>query len=356
MNMHIKSLLKKRSKKAGAAPGTLIYTGDATSAKPALTVFIYNADAIIEKHPQTIAETFSLLQKEMNAWIHISGIHDASLIHAIGKQFQLHPLLLEDIMSPTQRSKLDDYKSAIYIATHALYFQNEALEQEQISLVITERTLISFSEKPTDLFKPIHERLLKPGSRMRQRGPDYIAYTILDCIVDNYFVVLEQEDEKLSTLETALLSHHNGHSLYNIQLQKRELMTLRKTIWPMRELISQFRRMDSPLVSETTQLYLYDIYDHTIQAIETVESFRDLTGGLHEIYVATINQKMNETMRLLTVVATIFVPLTFITSLYGMNFDYMPELHHTWGYPAVLIFMALISLVMLIFFRKKKWI
>lgn len=352
----MKKLLKKRSKKAGAPPGSLIYTGDSNEITSSISLFLYDSDTLIEKHPSTIVEALNLCKNDKKVWIHITGIHDPMLIHAIGKHFKLHPLLLEDIMSPTQRSKLDDYKNYIYIAVHTLHHVASHLEEEQISLIIGDNLLITFCEKQSDIFKPIRDRLLKPSTKMRQQGADYLAYTILDCIVDNYFLILEKVDEKLESLETALLNGENSTVMFRIQAQKRELMLLRKTIWPMREVINQFRRIDSPLISETTRLYIYDVYDHTIQSIEAVEGFRDLVAGMHDIHVATINQKMNEAMKVLTVVATIFVPLTFIASIYGMNFENMPELHYAWGYPAVITLMLLITLIMLLNFRKNKWI
>lgn len=347
--------LKKRLKKVGAPPGSLIYTGDLKE-KTLITLFLYDSDTINECAPHSIQEALGLIKPGQKAWLHISGISDPQIVHTVGKHFKLHPLMLEDIMNPSQRSKLDDYKDAIYIATHAFYVKEDKLIQEQISLVIANDILITFSEVPSDLFMPIVARLMRPGGRMRQRGSDYLAYTILDAIVDNYFLVLEREDEKLETLENALLKGSSESIMFEIQDQKRDLMLLRKTIWPMREVINQLRRIDSSLISETTRLYVYDVYDHTIQAIETVEGFRDLTAGMHDIHVAIINQKMNETIRFLTVVSTIFVPLTFITSLYGMNFVDMPELHHPWGYPSVLIAMVVISLLSLLYFRRKHWL
>ncbi len=347
--------LTKRLKKVGAPPGSLIYTGDLKE-KTSISLFIYDSDTIAESSPHSIQEALGLIKSGKKAWLHISGISDPQIVHAVGKHFKLHPLMLEDIMNPSQRSKLDDYKDTIYIATHAFYVKEDKLIQEQISLVIGDNILITFSEVPSDLFMPIITRLMRPGGRMRQRGSDYLAYTILDAIVDNYFLVLEREDEKLEILESALLKGGSASIMFEIQDQKRDLMLLRKTIWPMREVINQLRRIDSPLISETTRLYVYDVYDHTIQAIETVEGFRDLTAGMHDIHVAIINQKMNETIRFLTVVSTIFVPLTFITSLYGMNFEHMPELHNPWGYPIVLLTMLIISVGSLIYFRRKRWL
>lgn len=347
--------LKKRLKKIGAPPGSLIYTGDIKE-KTLINLFLYDSDSINEYTPQSIQEALTLIKPGTKTWLNISGISDPQIVHAIGKHFKLHPLMLEDIMNPSQRSKLDDYKDAIYIATHAFYIKEDRLVQEQISLIIGNDILITFSEVPSDLFMPIVSRLMRPGGRMRQRGSDYLAYTILDAIVDNYFLVLEREDSKLESLENALLHGGSAKVMFEIQDQKRDLMLLRKTIWPMREVINQLRRIDSSLITETTRLYVYDVYDHTIQAIETVEGFRDLTAGMHDIYVAIINQKMNETIRFLTVVSTIFVPLTFITGLYGMNFTHMPELQTQWGYPIVLLAMLLISIGSLIYFRRKCWL
>ena len=349
-------MLKRRSKKIGVPPGSLIYTGESPAKHSQLTLILYDSQTALEKHPVSIEEAFLMLTQGKRGWLHISGINDPHLVHAVGTHFKLHPLLLEDVMNPTQRSKLDDYKDHLYIAAHILEENAQGLGEEQLSMIIGKNLLISFSENHPEILKPIRDRLMKPASRMRQRGPDYLAYSILDCIVDNYFLILEHVDQDLESIENELLHNAESSIMFRIQASKRELVLLRKTIWPMRELINQFRRIDSPLIHETTRIYAYDVYDHTIQAIETVESFRDLTSGMLDIYLSSINQKMNETMKVLTVVATIFVPLTFISSLYGMNFDHMPELHYIWGYPITIGAMALITLVMLIAFRKKKWI
>lgn len=352
----MKKIFKRRSKKVGAPPGSLIYTGESIEKITYISLFIYDAESIVEKHPKNIDEALSQIKEGKKAWLHIAGIHDPLLVNAVGKHFKLHPLLLEDIMSPSQRSKLDDYKNYLYIATHILNLNGEGIEEEQLSLVIGENVLISFAEKRTDIFKPIVERLLKPFSRMRQRGPDYIAYTLLDCIVDNYFLILEKVDAKLEALETTLLSGANATIMFRIQSAKRELGLLRKTIWPMREVINSLRRIDSTLIQETTRIYLYDVYDHTIQAIEAVEGFRELSGGMHDIYLANVNQKMNETIQVLTIVSTIFVPLTFLASVYGMNFDVLPGLHHPYGFLILLAVMIFITVIMVMSFRRKNWI
>lgn len=352
-------LFKRRSKKVGTPPGSLIYTGEEVSKPSELRIVVFDEATYLEKEVRSIDEAFAIKKPDQKIWIEIRGVSDPHSINAIGTKLKLHPLLLEDIMSPAQRSKLDDYRDYIYIATRVLRFTSPSdgvLEDEQLSMVLGKESLITFVEKETDVLTPIRERLKKPSSRMRQKGVDYLAYAILDSIVDHYFLTLERVDHSLENLEEELLTDPQPSTLTTIQKIKREMALLRKIIWPTRELINHFRRIDSPLVDENTKIYAYDVYDHTIQAIETVESFRDITSGMIDIYLSTINQKMNEIMKVLTVVATIFVPLTFITSLYGMNFKGMPELDSPWGYPFVLILMACITLFMLWFFRRKKWI
>lgn len=352
-------LFKHRAKKVGAPPGSLIYTGDNGAKAPLITLVLYNSTALIDLHPRSMDEVIKELREGYKVWIHVNGIHDPHLIDAIGRYFKLHPLLLEDIMNPSQRSKLDDYKDHLYIVIRILRQQHLSemhLEDEQFSLVLGENFLLTFQEKDSDALLPIRERMQKPLSKMRSRGTDYLAYTILDMIVDRYFLILEEVDHSVELLEEELFTEPTPQTMQKIQLSKRVLALLRKTIWPMREVVNHFRRIDSTLVAESTRVYAHDVYDHTIQAIETVESFRDVTSGMLDIYLSTINQRLNEIMKVLTIVATIFVPLTFISSLYGMNFDYMPELHAAWGYPLVLSLMLGISLLMLWFFRRNRWI
>lgn len=350
--------LKSRSKKLGAPPGSLIYTGDSQDKSTKITLIQYNETQVVEKQSQQIDELLRELKEGQKCWLHINGLTDVRLIDTIGRHFKLHPLLLEDVMNPVQRSKLDDYKSNIYLVTHFFHYDTPkgCIDDEQFSIVIGANFLITFAENETPILNPIRERLQKPSSNMRLKGPDYLAYTILDCIVDNDFLILETFDQKVQTIEDALFSHATPALLRKIQASKRELALLRKTIWPMREMINHLRRIDSPLVTDSTRIYMDDLYDHVIQAIDTIDSFREVTSEMLDIYISTQNQRMNEVMKVLTVVATIFVPLTFITSLYGMNFEHMPELHSPLGYPLLLAFMATITLGMLWFFRRKKWI
>lgn len=350
--------IKFRVKKAGLAPGSLIPLSETKSDKVQISVFDYNTTTLIEKQDTTIQDCLKCLDSLDTTWINISGIDDIQTIEILGRRFGLHPLLLEDITSSGQRSKLDDYKDTIFIVAKMLSYNNESqtVEDEQVSLVLGKNFLISFLESKNNVFAPIYERLRPNNSKIRQRGPDYLCYTLLDCLVDNYFLILEKVDGKLENLEEEVIRSPSPKTLQKIQRSKREITLLRKSVWPMREVISNFRRIESPLIEDSTKLYIHDVYDHTIQAIDAIESFRDIASGMLDIYLSNISQRMNEIMKVLTVVSTIFVPLTFIASIYGMNFDNIPELHWHYGYYAVLTLMVLVTLGMLYYFKHKGWI
>lgn len=354
----ISKSIRNRVKKAGMAPGSLVPTSELSQGKVHISVFDYDANILVEKQDAKIQECLKCLDSAAVTWINISGIDDIQTIETVGRRFGLHPLLLEDIVSSGQRSKLDDYKDTIFIVAKMLNYNNESqqVEDEQVSLVLGKNFLISFLESKNNVFAPIYERLRPNNSKIRQRGPDYLCYTLLDCLVDNYFLILEKVDEKLESLEDELIKSPAPKTLQKIQRSKREITLLRKSVWPMREVISNFRRIETPLIQDTTKLYIHDVYDHTIQAIDAIESFRDIASGMLDIYLSNISQRMNEIMKVLTVVSTIFVPLTFIASIYGMNFDNIPELHSQYGYYAVLGLMFLVTSGMLIYFKRKGWI
>lgn len=339
-------------------PGSLVNSGNGIPSQVQISIIDYDAKQCVEKIGADVKQCLACLKSPSMTWIHICGIHDKETIEVLGQQFGLHPLLLEDIMTVGQRSKLDNYKDTLFIVTQMLTYNDEKqqAEDEQVSIVLGTNYVISFVETNKNIFAPVRERLRNPQSRVRQRGSDYLCYSLLDCIVDNYFLILEKIDVKVEFLENELVRMPSPKTLQKIQHSKREITLLRRSVWPMREVISNLRRIDSPLVLDATKLYLHDVYDHTIQAIDTIESFRDLTSGMLDIYLSNISQRMNEIMKVLTIVSTIFVPLTFIASIYGMNFDHMPELHMAWGYYTVLLAMAMVALGMIFFFRKKQWI
>jgi magnesium transporter len=351
-------MLKKRAKKAGLPPGSLVHIGDKGTGSIHISILDYDADRLVEKEEASFGECVSYLNKPSITWINICGIDDSKTIESIGKHFGLHPLLLEDVMNTGQRSKIDNYKEMLYIVMRMLSYNTEKqeIEDEQVSIVLGKNFVISFVETDRNIFAPIRERMRNPKSRIRQRGADYLCYALIDWIVDNYFSILEQVEEKQERLEEELFRVPTPKTLIRIQRIKREISLLRKAVWPMREVISNLNRLDSPLIQDSTKIYIQDVYDHTIQVIDTIESFREVSSGMLDIYLSNISQRMNEIMKVLTVVATIFVPLTFITSLYGMNFDNMPELHWKWGYYTVISLMLGISALMLYYFRRKQWI
>lgn len=355
------ALIKKRSKKAGLPPGSLVYIGDNAEhahAKVNISLIKYNSEQLTEKNNITVEECKNLISNDSVNWINVCGIHHADILRSLGTQFGLHALVLEDIMNTSQRSKFDDYKDYLFIVLRMLHYDNEkdTVKDEQVSLVLGNNFLISFLEKSSEQFEVVKERLRNNHTKIRSLGADYLCYTLIDTIVDHYFSILEIIDKKLEGLELSLLKSSSPELMKQIHRLKREVILLKKDIWPMREVLSHLRHLETSLIKPETELYLHDVYDHTIQAIETIESFRDLTSGMLDIYLSNISQRMNEIMKVLTVVATIFVPLTFIASLYGMNFDYMPELHSRWGYPLTLCIMFLTAMCMVLYFRKKRWI
>ncbi len=351
-------ILKKRSRKSGLAPGSLVHLGKSSNEKIVISLFDYSATHATEKTNLSIQECLPFLNSSSTTWIDIQGIHDIHTIEKIGHYFGLHPLLLEDIVNSGQRSKLDNYKDNVFIVMRLLKYNSikNEVEDEQVSLILGKSYVLSFMEGHQTIFKLVAERLRNKNSLITQRGADYLCYALIDCLVDHYFVILEKVDDKLEELEEELISYPSAKSLHKIQHTKREITLLRKSIWPLREVINHFRRLELPFIHESTKLYMQDVYDHTIQAIDTIESFRDISSGLLDIYLSNISLKMNEIMKVLTVVSTIFVPLTFIASLYGMNFYEVPELKWQYGYHFIVGLMGVTLIFMLYYFRRKDWI
>ncbi|MFZ3044947.1 MAG: magnesium/cobalt transporter CorA [Desulfatirhabdiaceae bacterium] len=289
-------------------------------------------------------------------WINIDGLHDIPLLEQMGKVFDLHPLTLEDILTTEQRPKIEDYGDYLYIVLKCFHTDSEGgLASDQVSMVLGPNWLISLQEKEGKLLDPIRERLQADKGRLRKAGPDYLAHALIDGIVDSYFVILDSLGKRIENLENALISHPTRETLRSIQSLKREMILLRKSIWPLREMIGHLGRSDLSLIREPSVIYFQDVYDHAVQVIDTIETYRDMLSGMLDIYLSTISNKMNEVMKVLTIIATVFMPLTFIAGVYGMNFKYMPELAWTWGYFAIWGVMLAIAVLMLIFFKRKKW-
>jgi magnesium transporter len=352
------SSLKRQSKPAGLPPGTLVYVGEKRVETVRISYFDYDEQNFAEKQVSNIEECFPFKTTPTVTWINIDGLHDIQIIDKLGMEFELHPLLLEDILSTRQRPKIEDFDKHFFIVLRMLRYNDgeQTVESEQVSIVLGQNFVISFQEQVGDVFEQIRDRIRNAKGRIRKMGPDYLAYSLIDAIVDGYFTILEKLGEKIELLEEQLVVEPTERTLHQIHRLKREMIILRKSVWPLREVISSLQRTESKLISKVTSIYLRDVYDHTIQVIDTIESFRDMVTGMVDIYLSSISNRMNAIMKVLTIIATIFIPLTFIAGVYGMNFKYMPELQWRWGYGAVLLVMALVAVVMLIYFRKKKWL
>ena len=291
-------------------------------------------------------------------WINIDGLHSIETIEKIGKHFELHPLILEDILNTGQRPKCEDYEKCLFMVLKMLRYNDEdnSVRSEQVSLVLGQNFVISFQEAVGDVFEQVRDRIRNAKGRIRKMAADYLAYTLIDSIVDNYFLILERIGEQIESMEEELIAKPSDKTVRMIHSLKRELIFLRKSVWPLRELINSLQKTESSLITDSTEPYLRDVYDHTIQVIDTIESFRDMVSGMLDIYLSSISNQMNAVMKVLTIIATIFIPLTFIAGIYGMNFKYMPELEWRWGYGLVLLVMIAIAVIMLIYFRRKKWL
>lgn len=350
--------IKKISKKAGLAPGTLVHIGEHKHDKIKITLIDYDATQLKETELKEIEESFYLKDKASVTWINIDGIHQVDIIEKTGSNFGIHSLILEDILNTDQRPKAQDLDDYIYIVLKMLYNDKEELKvkSEQISLILGKNFLITFQEIEGDVFSSVRDRIHKGKGRIRKMGCDYLTYALIDAIVDNYFIMLETFGEKIESLEEELLENPTPQTLQTIHDIKREMIFLRKQVWPIREIINGLLKWDSQLINESMDIYFKDVYDHTIQIIDTIESFRDVLSSMVDIYLSTISNKMNEVMKVLTIIATIFIPVTFIAGVYGMNFKYMPELEWKWGYYAVWFIIASVIISMICYFKRKSWL
>jgi magnesium transporter len=351
-------LIKTRSKKAGLPPGTLIHIGEKKVEELKITLIDYDEAHFQEKEIKTIEECVVFKDKPTVTWINIDGLHQVEVLEKLGDCYGIHPLVLEDILNTDQRPKMEDYGEYAYIVLKMLDYDDKSNEiiTEQISLILGPNFIFSFQEKEGDLFNPVRERIRNGKGRIRRMGADYLAYALIDSIVDNYFIILEKLGEKIEFLEEKLVYQPTPETLHAIHHLKREMIFLRKAVWPLREVINGLERGESSLIKQSTGIYLRDVYDHTIQAIDTIETYRDMLSGILDIYLSSVSNRLNAVMKVLTIIATIFMPLTFLAGIYGMNFKYMPELEWRWGYPVVWSIMIGIGVFMLVYFGKKKWL
>lgn len=347
---------KKRLDKIGRPPGSIEFSGEKHLDQVHCRVIEYDNENLRE---DTATERFGELPpSNFNQWFDIVGLHETELIKKVGKRFKLHPLTMEDILSTSQRPKVEVYEDYIYMVLRMILVNpmTHQVSSEQVSLVLGQGWLLSFQEKKGDVFEIIRDRLRNGGGRVRKKGVDYLAYSLVDAIVDQYFVVLEDFADQVEDIEEGLLLGDASEKLGSLQEMKRFIIGLRKSVWPLREAIHGLTKMESSLVEEETQVYLRDAYDHTIQVVDTIESLRDMVAGVQDLYLSVVNNKMNEVMKVLALISTIFLPLTLVAGIYGMNFQWMPELSYTWGYPLALTLMFAVGIGMYLFFKSRKWI
>lgn len=352
----------KQRKEPGSAPGTIEHIGKRHMDEIQITVHDYDDDSIQEIAIDKIQKVKPFLDSPSKTWINVKGLHDVEKLKSIWNFFSLHPLIQEDIVNTLQRPKVDIYDNCIFfVLRHLSYSKEEGLQAEQISIVLGENYVMSFQETDTKHFKPILNRMTVKGSRIREKNTDYLAYALIDTVVDYYFNMLEYISDDIADTEDNLLEKQEEDVLQNIHKLRREVIYFRKSIWPLRDAINSLVRHDHKFITSDTKIFLRDVYDHVIQVIDNVDNFRDMIVGMHDMYMSQVSNRMNEVMKVLTIIATIFIPLTFIAGVYGMNFNpeasplNMPELNWYWGYPASLGFMVLIAFIMIAYFKRKGW-
>ncbi len=348
---------KKKLLGTSSIPQADTHTEEEKRASIKITLILYGTDKFEEIEATSFSQCVPYLSTEELVWINIDGHPTHTFLKEMQDHLNLHPLLIEDICAE-QRPKVEPYDDVLYMVLRSLYYDPERvmIENEQVSLIIGKKYMISFQERQHHLSTYIKERIRSRKNRVHNLAPDYLMYTLIDVVVDNYFIVLEKIAGTVDDLEEELISTTDAQILRNIHLLKRETIIMRKSIWPLREVISKLHRGDFEQVSEGISLYLRDLYDHTIQVVDTIETFRDMISGILDLYLSNIGHKTNEIMKFLAIAATIFAPLTFLTGIWGMNFKNMPELNSTWGYPIALGAMAVMIAIMVVFFKRKKWI
>ena len=349
---------KKTSQKTGAAPGTLIYTGEREAVPVAISVTEYGPHVCRTRDADSIEAALGHMDEQLQTWGNIEGVHDTQLIQTIGQLLDIHPLTLEDIVATGQRPKVEEFERYVFMVFKMLRYdpEQEEITAEQISLILGAGYLLSFQEIKGDVFDPVRERLRTGKGRIRTSGCGYLAYALIDAVVDNYFLILEKIAEKIEALEEALTTDPDPRTLQQIHTMKRELIFMRKQIWPMRDMINSILKGAFGLIDESTTIFFKDVYDHCIQVIDAIESYRDVLSGMQDLYLSTISNRMNEVMKVLTIIATVFIPLTFLAGIYGMNFEFMPELGWKWSYFVLWGIMILIFILMVVYFRRKKWL
>ena len=350
--------IARKAQKLGQAPGTLVHVGERKVERVRLRVIDYDAGRLEERELEGAEEAFPLRDSATVSWLNVDGLHDVELIRRIGDHFGLHPLVLEDVVNTSQRPKAEEHEDYLFLVLRMLTWDaaRSSAVDEQFSIVLGGSWVLTFQERYGDVFDPLRERLRAGKGRARGRGADYLAYAVIDSVVDHYFSVLERLGDRVDALEEEVVTEPDPETLRGVYALRRDLLFVRRSVWPAREVLSSLLREEGTFWRPETRPFLRDVYDHTVQVIDTAETFRDVTGGLLDTYLSSVSNRMNEVMKVLTIMATIFIPLTFIAGIYGMNFERMPELGWRWGYPTALALMAVVAAGMLVYFRRKDWL
>ena len=348
---------RKKNKKVGLPPGSIVYTGNQSIKNLHVEIFDFNEKNLTEFDSESVEDVLKFENSGNISWININGLNNTQEIEKLGTYFKLHPLLLEDIVNVSQRSKLDEYENYIFLVCKMPHYKGNELFIEHISFVLGERFLLSFQEIDGDVFEPMRDRIRNSKGIVRKRGSDYLLFALLDLLVDNYSIIVDEISFKAESLEDLLLSASNDEVEVQNKIQdlKREILRIRKAVYPLKEITGKLPHLEGH-ISEKSYRYMISLNDHVTQILENIDLNREMIWGLMDLHMTTLSNKMNQVMKVLTVIATIFIPLTFIAGIYGMNFEFMPELKIKYAYPILMVLMFAVFVVMIFFFRKKKWI
>ncbi len=349
--------LHRRTHTVGLPPGTVVHVGLPAVEHSEVRAVVYQPDRVDESRPTGDTQLSELRSEKGVIWIDVTGVHDPQVIEQVGRAFDMHPLALEDVATTDQRPKIEEYDGQLFIVARMLSYDTDSREMsaEQLSIVLGDNFVISFHERPGNMVDSVLERIRKGRGRIRRMGADYLAYALLDTVVDHYFVVLDELGEVMEDLEDQLLETQSDEPPRELHRLKRELLFMRKSVWPLREVCYRLQRGEPPL-HEEVGLYFRDLSDHTVQVIDTVETYRDVTSGLMDLYLSTLSNRTNAVMKVLTIIATLFMPATLLVGIYGMNFKDMPELQWRWGYPTVWGVIVISMVGMIVWFRRRRWL
>jgi magnesium transporter len=355
----LKKFLHNQVRSLGLEPGVPIYTGEKEKVKVTVSAMRFNESSFEEEADISFKDALGLIKSGSLTWINVDGLADPSITEMLGSKLAIHPLVLEDMLNTSQRPKFEAFDDYFFVVLKMLYYgeNKHDMNVEQVSLIIKDNVVLSFQEDVAgDVFGPLRERIRTNKAQARKVSPDYLAYLLIDAIVDNYFVIIEEVGEKIEALEMMVINKPSPKAMSKMHYLKQKMIFLRKSIWPLREVVSGMLRDESGQIKDATKIFLRDAYDHTIQVIELIETCRDMISGLLDIYLSSNSNKLNEIMKVLTMISTIFIPLSFMASFYGMNFHYMPELSTKWGYPALISVMITVAVSMLFYFRRRRWL